>query len=464
MALKLYCNVCAASLEADDLAIRRGITMCQYCSTVLRITDKGTETFQDEIEHRPLHSDIKVKRKSAGEMIIGVRNFSGVVINKREMNQGCLLGIGVTVLLLLVVMLIEAFLGFSLSAAGGFGVLPVMPGTFVTILVTSVVVCVGILGARKPAIILKKDVVIPTTGSPKIPRENIKQIYATATTYNAKVSDSSARPVTTGNVYALTHDGKRVFLSGLMPDVEAALQVEELIEVELGMFNLPVYGDVSLPKQIELDNSHLLRSVNVEDSLVCEYCGIGIDVTPEEQKKGYVVCECCMGLALLYAPNKEPILGLPQDDFKNGQFRVEQKRNGPVIYPRQGPSTKPIVIVSHGKLHAAQVGGSLRSVKIADVKKFEVREIPYDIDDPKRDTADFTLSNVSNIFKSFQNATAYSGEIDPEKLMVQSLGLDKYQLSVRLQNGQDYWLIKMIDKPKEALFLAKTLEKACRSK
>jgi len=62
MALRLDCTMCGASVVADDLAIRRELTTCSYCGTILRITHKGTEAYKAYLLRRNPPPGVTVQR------------------------------------------------------------------------------------------------------------------------------------------------------------------------------------------------------------------------------------------------------------------------------------------------------------------------------------------------------------------------------------------------------------------
>lgn len=463
MALKLYCTMCAASLDADDLAIRRGIVTCQYCSTLLRITPKGTEAYQDEIEHRPPPPGIKVTHASPNQVSITVPRSKGMasVINKREVIKGAKIGTG---LILALSGLIVLF-GLALTLIGlplGMALLPMACNVFLWGIIPAILISIFIVGAAQktlPPFEIKDDIIYPSMmGSKKLHKNNVKQIYAAV----AKLNTGQGEPVTSASIYALTENGKRVPLVGPVTDEEMALQLEEIIEVELGIFNLPVYGDADLPRQTDLSKVESTAVPEPIEDLVCDYCGIGLKETPEARKRGFIVCEHCTGLTLLYVPGSErPVLGLPEKNLADGQYRVEHKSQGLAIYPQKGDTTKPVLGVGKGKIHSARLGGSYRTIDLADVTLFQVREIPPD-PDAKAELNLENVKNVVNFFGNLKDSMAYSGEVDPENMLLNAMGLTKYQLIVRLQDGRDFWLIKEIDDPREALFLVKTLEEFCK--
>ena len=457
MAIKLDCTMCAASLVADDLAIRRGMATCQYCGTLLRITPKGTETYQDEIGQRPLPPGFTVTHTPPDLVSITVprSKSAGIVINKPEVIKGLKIGIGITVAVSGLILLFGIFLSLIFSPEFGLGLLPFACTTFFLLIIPAVLVSILAVSAMQktlPTFSIQGDTIHPAVmGSPKLQKKEIKQIYAAVTELNA----GEEKPRITTMVYALMENGKRVPLLGPVGEAETGLQLEELIEVELGIFNLPVYGDADLPKQIDvtqLESPSLPKPMEV---LVCDYCAADLQETPEARKRGFLVCEHCTGLTLLYEPGGErPVLGLPEEKRSDGQYRVDQNSKGLVIFSRGSNAANAIVTVDEAQLHTARLGGAVQTLALADIAKFQVREIT------EESASGSGLGNAVNLVKFFgtlKESMAYSGEVDPQKMLLNSFSISKYQLIARMEDGRDYWLIKTIDDPREALYLAQVL-------
>jgi hypothetical protein len=190
-------------------------------------------------------------------------------------------------------------------------------------------------------------------------------------------------------------------------------------------------------------------------ALVCDYCAADLQETPEARKRGFLVCEHCTGLTLLYEPGGDrPVLGLPKENLSAGQYRVEQNDNGLVIFSRGSSAANAIVTVDEALLHTARLGGAVQTLALADIAKFQVREIT------EESSGGSDLANAVNVVKFLGNlkeSMAYSGEVDPQKMLLNAFGISKYQLIARMKDGRDYWLIKTIDDPREALYLAQTV-------
>jgi hypothetical protein len=102
------------------------------------------------------------------------------------------------------------------------------------------------------------------------------------------------------------------------------------------------------------------------------------------------------------------------------------------------------------------LGGAVRTLVLADIAKFQVREITEELGE----NGGIGLGNAANLVKFFgtlKDSMAYSGEVDPQQMLLNSLGATSYQLIARMEDGRDYWLIKTIDEPREALYLAQVL-------
>ena len=457
MAMKLDCTMCAASLVADDLAIRRGMATCQYCGTLLRITPKGTETYQDEIEQRPLPPGFTVTHTPPDLVSITVprSKSAGIVINKPEVIKGLKIGVGIAVAVSGLILLFGIFLALLFSPEFGVSMIPFSCTTFFLLIIPAVLVSILIVSAMQktlPTLTIQGDTIHPAVmGNPKLQKKEVKQIYAAVT----RVNTGQENPLVTTMVYALTENGKRVALLGPVGEAETGLQLEELIEVELGIFNLPVYGDADLPKQTDTAQLESPSVPQPMEVLVCDYCAADLQETPEARKRGFLVCAHCTGLTLLYEPGGDrPVLGLPKEDLPAGQYRVDPNDEGLVIFSRGSSAANAIVTVDGAQLHTARLGGAVQTLALADIAKFQVREIT------EESASGSDLGNAINVVKFFGNlkeSMAYSGEVDPQKMLLNSLGMSTYQLIARMEDGRDYWLIKTIDDPREALYLAQVL-------
>jgi hypothetical protein len=201
--------MCAASLVADDLAIRRGMATCQYCGTLLRITPKGTETYQDEIEQRPLPPGFTVTHTPPDWVSITVprSKSAGIVINKPEVIKGLKIGVGITVAVSGLILLFGVFLAIIFSPELGLGLIPFSCTTFFFLIIPAVLVSILAVSAMQktlPTLTIQGNIIHPAVmGSPKLRKKEVKQIYAAVTQLNTGQGES----LTTTMVYALTENG-----------------------------------------------------------------------------------------------------------------------------------------------------------------------------------------------------------------------------------------------------------------
>jgi len=173
MALKLDCTVCAVTLDADDLAIRRGIITCNYYSTILRITPKGTAVYQKEPEQRMLPANIVVKHNANGKTITTIKGVPNAMITKSSCLQGIGIGLGITAVVSLIAALFGYYLANNASIDLVKGLSPFCFHMFIILLGTSIVVAPMALGFRPPSLVIQNDVIIPVTGSPHLPKKKL---------------------------------------------------------------------------------------------------------------------------------------------------------------------------------------------------------------------------------------------------------------------------------------------------
>ncbi len=66
MPLTIHCSMCGANIELDDQAIRREVVTCSHCSTVQRITSRGTEKTPLTPPGEKAPAEVKVVREGSG--------------------------------------------------------------------------------------------------------------------------------------------------------------------------------------------------------------------------------------------------------------------------------------------------------------------------------------------------------------------------------------------------------------
>jgi hypothetical protein len=287
MALRLKCTICGANIIADDLAIRHELVTCSHCSTVLRITQKGMKEYEASILAREEPSGIRVKRGGPGRLSITAPRTQGAaaVINYRELKKGTKIGVAVAVGIGLASGVISLLLtNIDLPNPISLFFCLVIPAVIISIF------AVGMIHKSLPPLRLEGDLIHPSVlGTGQVATKNIQQIYTAVTNV---LTGSGDKSVVSCMVYALTQDGDRFPLIGPLDSQEAALYIEEILEVEIGIFNLPVYGDADLPGQ----EGHMLPEspeVMPIKGLQCQSCAAELNETPEARRRGFLVCDYC---------------------------------------------------------------------------------------------------------------------------------------------------------------------------
>jgi hypothetical protein len=185
MALRVNCTMCGASIVADDLAIRRKLTTCAYCSTILRITEKGTQEYKASITQRAAPRGVTIKREGSGNLLISAGpTKAATVVNKRELKLGARTGLIATAAIGLLIGIIALLVTIS-SPDLLVSVLAVSITAFssiVAFVVVPAVITVIWIAARSqktlPPLKLKDGIISSAIlGNKEVAIDDIRQIY-----------------------------------------------------------------------------------------------------------------------------------------------------------------------------------------------------------------------------------------------------------------------------------------------
>ena len=97
------------------------------------------------------------------------------------------------------------------------------------------------------------------------------------------------------------------------------MYVEELLEIEVEIFNLPVYGDT----QVDVKEAVDLQQ-QPDEQITCYACAASLLITASARKEGYIGCKYCHTITLLYT-QAEHMLPLGQLEPKQMQYKVASK-------------------------------------------------------------------------------------------------------------------------------------------
>jgi hypothetical protein len=454
MALTIHCSMCGANIEPDDPAIRSGVVTCSHCSTVQRITEDGTRKTGGVAAEAAAPEGVQIVRGGRGGLTITARRTQqGVVLNPPEIKRGALIGLGIGIAVTAAGALVSVPLVIIFGWAMLGIILPALLLQFLPVAFFGGLIAIFVLAARQknlPPLDLRGKTLFPKEyGSKPVAADAVRQIYSTCTRVVTRNPNENFNQYM---VFALTNAGERVFLIGPLASAESALYIEERIEEELGIFELPVYGDPDLPRR-EGESLPVSPREAPLGGAGCDSCGAEITITPEGRKRGFSVCRHCGSLRLLYEPGSEkPILGIPDAGGRDSQYAVTVKSGETIIASRR--SADPVLRIAEGKIQILTPGLAKDAIEAAGIKKFAVKETGW------TSTRKLDAGGMAAGVQALKEAMSYSGEVDPAKLLFGKVAGDTYSISGTLSTGKEIRLLAGIRDLGEAFFLKRTIEQA----
>ncbi len=461
--------MCGGQIEPDDVALRDELVVCPFCSTVNRITPTGTEKSAESFQKREKPMGVKIEKNGEGDYLFYVGGYG----YSYE-------GVYLPLVVIRILISIPA-IAFILYLIGAF----INPRQFLNVeslfqILFALVFCsisllffVGFIASTvserfsyPPPIKLTRDTLYGSEYSnfwgrkPSVPIKDIRQIYTVFHQLQRIPSDSFLFRGVTKNlslsqinilktyrassysIYVLTHTGKRI---PIMPKIseqyaEAALYIEETIEIMTGLFDLPVYGDQNLPRNLETELNVASTHKSTPEALNCKCCGAPLPI-PASPLKGYLVCEYCHVLSLLFgAGNNKPVLGLPKLNSPASQFEITKTGNRLRIRSRHMNQTEELL------LSKTELGfNGPYSKKILPLDRAEIATIFV-----KEKELPGPTSGVSFSFDDkWADELAHSGDLEKSYKRVQ--GTLFYQIIAKTTSGKEICLLDQIKNPYEAL-------------
>jgi len=423
----LQCTNCGGSVTANDQAILRGVVTCDYCHTALRVTKSGIETYKKRLLNRRPPKGIKIKhRKTETKLIVPMQQegapISGPIVGKRAwLLYGGPLAAG----LLSCSVFGFDVLSYQLTCS-------VMLFVFLGLLFTL---------APKPFILLRDGILqVPYAFSReklKTPFIHIKQLYVTVNQLGGK------SPRTQYNLFALKKDGTRVRLYSNFASLEAALYVEEWLEIELDIFDLPVYGD------LETGTAEVVAfQAQPDEQMICYVCTAPLHITTAVRQQGYLTCAYCHTITLLYTDDSHKlILGQPQPEKMAHRLLVRGQFAGVL----QKKDRQASLLLSGNKISGARFNRTLTG---KTVKRFGIREIFV----PRELGVKDWLSG--EVMSQYEQALAYSHDAGlrnrPLDMVDYAFNSVQYMLLGQIETKM-YPLIPAIEDLQEAAFIVVTL-------
>ncbi len=453
MPLTIHCSMCGANIAPDDQAIRRGLLVCTHCSTVQRISAGGTRKIEGDQAASAAPEGVKIVRgRQGGLTITGRRTQQGVVLNPPEIKRGALIGLGIGIAITAAAALVSVplIIIFGWGIAGI--IVPALFLLFLPVTFFAAVIAIFVVAGRQqnlPPLVLQDKTLFPKTyGSKSVSADAVRQLYSTTTRVLVRRPDEY---IDQYMVFALTNAGERVFLLGPLDSAESALFIEEQIEAEMGIFELPVYGNADLPKREDGALPVSPQEARLGGT-VCESCGAEMTISPAEKKRGFSACRHCGSLRLLYEPGSmKPILGLPDANQQDAQFIKTGDPAESVITNRQ--SGDPVLRISNNKIQIL-TGAGKKVFDPAGIQRLNVKETGWA---PARE---MDPAGMVAGLAALKDAMSYSGEVDPIRVLMGAEGGKTYALSAVLSSGEEIRILAGIRNIGEAFYLKGALEQA----
>ena len=429
-------------IEPDTLAIRRELVVCPYCATINRITALGTEKYEAAlIEGMLLPDGVKVKPLGEGHLQItakaaGRHRYTPPMLGQEN---GCWF---------LIPGALFALSWFSLlffSIAGRQNGEPVILNSdalfFSFCVVPFLALFIYLVVAQQlfpylPVVQVKAGEIHPASSvnGSVVAVPDIRQIYAAVTT----ITERSRQAADYCYVYVLTQDEKRRPLIGPIRNKEDALAIEELLEVELGLFQLPVYGDTDLPTTAPVAPEPTAVSSN--EDLICMSCAASLMVTNQVQQQGYVVCDYCQGLTLLYRPDKKPVLGLPAINSPSFHYKVEKENGRLFVRARQQNYHRDLLQLTKGTIHIQVDPDAPINLPVTDIKTIYVKKHTHkDHLDPEGKFTD--VDEAVKASPHMDEVLPYSMQHDRDDFLLKSHALLSYRVVAKTNSEQEIHLL-----------------------
>ena len=269
------------------------------------------------------------------------------------------------------------------------------------------------------------------------PVKDIKQLYLTVNTIDMQGEDTQSI-----NLYALMHDSQRLVIFWNFLNIESALYIEELFEIEIGILDLPVYGDL-------FTGMEQTKSSSSSGKLSCFACAAPLTINKDVKLRGFVECEYCQTITLLLTmPEYQEILGKPTDDLL--QYRPEATENGLTIFLKNRRKKKLLTVQGQQITYCSE----LDTRKTQLVTEFGLKKVLV----PKK----FNLLGVKGFVDRLEQTMAYSENTKIEDVAVDVVDhILKFEV-VGMVNGESKTLIKNIDNIAEAVLIISKLKEVVR--
>lgn len=322
----VQCLICNASNPIEDINFEEGIITCSYCQTVIQFSDLGLDAYKSKFLHQSPPNRIRVNHTNSGVKII-IPISTG---QQREAWHPIM--IATFPLTLILAQGFFYFLAKNYLTQTGSEPLWLVSLCFLpvsSLVAVFALIIIGLFTNLHSSHINLQNHLLHVPKSAMIPKHNtlsvnnIRQLYVTANQIGAQAGQQDWY-----SLYALMENGSRRPIFIPFKQLESALYVEALLEIKLGIFNLPVLGEAeAAPAGVAF------TAKEETGSPLCFACTAPLMLSTQHRKQGYVICAACQTITLLYKQGQQDlILGTPdpqETDFElfiNNEFAIVKRR------------------------------------------------------------------------------------------------------------------------------------------
>lgn len=405
----IACPNCGGTADIQKEAIQTGLATCEYCAACI-VVATSEHPLQQQIDKEK--KKLIIRRKADSLSVTGRRPFGG---GGRLDLRECIVG-G-----------IAAMAVFPYLVSGGSGFLGSILAALVVFLLVGVIA--SFFRFYSPPVVLTQFELKPgLLGATDFLREEIRQIYAAATIFTTGQQGDTG--TLHNNVCVLTRQGCREIVFGPAKSIAMALAVEQILETELGLYNLRVKGDErsdTLDSPLEESPQMPVKSAEGKVLTTCEVCAAKLEPTSADWDKGYTNCFYCDHLFALYDGQAQEVI-LGED---SALVRMQQSSTGELVVQGQLRFT-----IDPG---SKEVRLNIENQSTPEIIPFsEIRGVCV------RTVGGLDLSGGTSMMQRMKEAQARSGEVSVNEIYgaaLMNIAKVSYSVLLQMKSGFDRVLV-----------------------
>jgi len=405
------CPNCGGTADIQGEAIRLGLATCTYCDAFI-VVGTSEHPLQKRIEAEKAR--LKIRRVGDTLSVTGRRPWGGGArLDARELKIGGVFGV----------------MAFFMSVGGaGLGA-AVMLGLTVTFFMG---IAASFFRFYSPPLVLDAvELKSGLLGADDYRREDIRQLYAVATVIGGGGPRDDGQ--LHNNICVLGRDGRREVVFGPAKNIEIALAIEQVLEDELGLYNLRVKGDERTAMSTP---SRDVRTLREGGSLTCETCGAGFSSGPADWQRGFIHCPYCEHLVGLYEDGGEGVV------LGESENRVSLNEVGSLL--EIDAAVKAVIDPVSSEIRQGE-GASIDTIAFSDIAAVRVRRV-----------GGLQLSGGSGVVQRMKQVQARSGDVSAGEIFgaaFSDMASDSYSVLLQMKEGLDRVLVGNLQSAREALEL-----------